>query len=177
MIKEDQVKKYMWLPIFFGAIFLFVSFLNDSLRAAETAQVAATVTAQNISVGVSDGIVAYGTIGVGATADTTSNDKNNSQTATNTGNVTEDFNISGSDSTNWTLAGTAGENTYTHKFCNNGTCDASPNWTALTTGYQTLATGVGTSATQELDLQIGTPTSTTFYTEQTVNVTVQAVAN
>jgi len=145
-------------------------------RAATTGVVTATVTVQNVSVTVSDGTIAYGTVSTSATEDTTTGGKDDSQTATNNGNVSEDLNILGQDSTAWTLGATAGSETYTHKFCIT-TCDSSPTWTALTTSYQTLTTAVAASGTQAFDLQIGAPTATTTYTEQSVDVTVQAVAS
>jgi len=168
------------VPIFQLLLLLFLSVgvivFDSQAKAATTAAVAATVTAQNISVTATDGSVSYGTIDLSSTADTTNTGVDDSQTATNNGNVTEDFNISGQDSGDWTLAAAAGSEEYTHKFCT-ATCDASPSWTALTTSYQTLASAVSFSSTQEFDLQIGSPSSTSNYTEQTVSVTVQAVAN
>lgn len=147
-------------------------------QAGDTATVSATVTVQNISVTVADGLVAYGTLAVSGTKDTTSSGVNNSQTATNNGNLTETFNIKGANSTGcvWTLASSQGSEQYFHKFCNNGTCDSSPVWTALTGSYQTLATGKAVSGTQEFDLQIGVPSSTSCYTEATISVTVQATS-
>ena len=150
--------------------------ISSPIFAASTDSVTATVTAQNISVSVSDGSVAYGTLATSSTADTASGDLDDSQTATNDGNVTEDFNIQGQDSANWTLEATAGADQYTHKFCTSD-CDGTPTWNALTTSYQSLATSVSAAGTQIFDLQIGTPTSSTNYTEQTVSVTVQAVAS
>ena len=152
---------------------VFISFWI--VKAADTGTVTATVTAQNISVTVSDGTVTYGTIATSSTSDTASGDLDDSQTANNNGNITEDFNIKGQDSGAWTLGGTAGSETYTHKFCITD-CDGSPVWTALTTNYQTLAEDIAASGDQVFDLQIGTPTSTSTYTEQSVDVTVQAVA-
>ncbi len=143
--------------------------------AADTATVTATVTVQNISVSVSDGEVSYGTLAVNTSQDTTSGNLNDSQTATNDGNVTENFNIKGQDSAAWTLASSAGADQYVHEFCTSN-CDTSPTWTALTTDYQTLATGIEASGTQVFDLKITTPTSTSSYDEQSVDVTVQAVA-
>jgi hypothetical protein len=157
-------------------LLIFASILvGVSSRSADTGSVTATVTAQNISISVSDGSVSYGTLAINTTEDTTSGGVNDSQTATNEGNVTENFNIMGSDTGSWTLAATQGSDEYFHKFCNNGTCDSSANWTALTTSYQTLATGVASSGTQEFDLQIGVPSSTAVFTEQNADVTVQAV--
>lgn len=145
--------------------------------AATEETVTATATVSNISLTVSDAAVAYGTLTVSTTQDTTNTGVDDSQTATNNGNVAEDFNIRGVDSANWTLSATAGSEQYTHKFCNNGTCDGTPTWTALTTTYQTLATAVATSGTQEFDLELGTPTTTANYTQQSVNAQVQAVEN
>ena len=146
--------------------------------AATTATVGATVTVQNVSVSVSDGTIAYGTLGLNATASTRS--PVDLQTATNNGNVTEQFNIKGMDATGstqaWTLAATAGSAQYIHGFCV-ATCTTVPtNYTALTTSYATLAASVAESGTQTFDLYINTPTATTDYTVHTVDVTVQAVA-
>jgi hypothetical protein len=151
---------------------LFASlFLSFSSYAATSDSVTATVSAQYLAVSVSDGAITYGSLGTSATEDTTTNGINDSQTATNDSNVTADLEISGQDSTDWTLGGTAGSDVYTHKFCTS-TCDSSPSWTALTTSYQDLAAGVSASATQDFDLQVGTPTTNTASGSQSVDVTV-----
>src|SRR4051812_19098481 len=89
---------------------------NVSL-ATTTATVAATVTLQNVSVSVSDGSVSYGTLATNTTKTTLSGGLNDQQTATNAGNVAEDFNIKGQNSTDWTLGSTAASDQYIHKFC------------------------------------------------------------
>jgi uncharacterized cupredoxin-like copper-binding protein len=148
-----------------------------STFAATTGTVTATVTAQNVSISVTDGSVAYGTLSLSDNEDTTTAGINDSQTATNNGNITEDFNILGQNSGSWTLVATAGSDQYTHKWCVTD-CDGSPTWNAISTGYTTLATGIaGSGGTQVFDLQIGTPTSSSVFTQQSVDVTVQAVAN
>ena len=146
------------------------------VHAATTDTVTATVTVQNISisVSVSDGVVAYGTLGTNTSADTNPAD---TQIATNNGNITEDFNISGQNSAAWTLAAIAGADNYVHKFCNAACGNPPTNYTALTTSYQTLATAVAPSGTKTFDLYITTPTSSSSFTQQSVSVTVQAVAN
>lgn len=157
-------------------IFVVSCFLYP-VSAANEGSVTATVTAQEISLTVADGSVAYGTIVLNSTKDTTSGGVDDSQTASNIGNVAEDFNIKGAATAAWTLGATAGANTYTHKFCIS-TCDTSPTWTALTLNNQSLATNVtAASGTQLFDLQIGTPTTTSSYTQQTATVTVQASAS
>ena len=139
-------------------------------QGADTASVAATVTVQNISVSVTDGTVAYGTLAVNTTKSTLAGELADLQTATNDGNVTESFNIRGTDSGTWTLGATAASNVYVHKFStNSGTL-----WTALPLVNQTLATGKAVGGTQTFDLQITTPTVSADYIEHSVNVTVQA---
>lgn len=140
------------------------------------------VTSPIFSVSVTDGGVVYGTLVSGGSQDTTSSGVNDTQTATNNGNVTENFNIKGQNTAcPWTLATTAGSEQYAHKFCTTGTgspdpCDAGPTWNPLTTSYsQTLATGVPVDGTQKFDLQVLVPTSTNCFTQQSVDVTIQAV--
>lgn len=147
--------------------------------AATTGTVAATVTPQNISVSVSDGTVAYGTLDLSDSQDTTTGGVNDSQTATNDGNVNEDFNITSTHATGgtqWSLAATIGANQYKHSFCT-ATCDSSPTWTAITTAgsYQALAGTVTPSGTSVFDLMIETPSSTSDYVQKSITVTVQAV--
>jgi len=166
--------KKITASLLLSSFILFVFVAN--VKAATTGIVSATVTVQNVSVSVSDGIIAYGTLSTNDTSDTTSTGVNDSQTTTNNGNVAEDFNIQGSDSANWTLGATVDSDQYFHKFCTTD-CDGSPVWTALTSIYQTLSSSVAASGTQEFDLQIGTPSSSSNYTQQSVDVTVQAVAS
>ncbi len=148
--------------------------------ASLTATVSATVTLQNISVTVADGSVSYGTLAANTTKTTLSGGLNDQQVATNAGNVAEDFNIKGQNSADWTLNSTAGTDQYVEKFCI-ATCgtEASPGagFTALTTSYAALATNVAVSGTQAFDLLINTPTSSTHYSSQSVDVIVQAVAH
>lgn len=161
-------------PILFFLVLITFIFGN-LVWAANEATVTATVTPQSISLTVSDGTVAYGTASLSGSANTTSSGTNDSQTVTNNGNVTEDFDIKGSDSTAWTLAGTAGANAYKHSFCTTD-CDGTPSWTALTTSYQELGTSIATSGTKVFDLKIDLPTSTSAYDQQSVDVWVLATA-
>jgi len=173
MNKKTLIEVVKFLPAFPVLAFLLIILLSPGTQAAETGTVTATVTAQEISVSVTDGTVAYGTMSVGTTANTLAAGLNDTQTATNNGNVSEDLNIKGQDSTNWTLGAAAGSETYKHEF----STTASFPGTALTTSYQTLATGIAAAGNETFDLQMSTPTSTASYTEQSVDVTVQAVAS
>lgn len=168
--------KKIWAAI--GTAALLASAAIPALAATEGA-VTATVTVQEISITVSDGSVAYGTLAVNTSKDTTSGGLNDTQTATNNGNVTENFLIRGQNSVNWTLQAAAGVDQYVHQFCKTGTgapdpCDATPTYTALTTVNQTLVNTVAASGTQKFDLKVTTPTSSSNFSQQNVNVTVVA---
>jgi hypothetical protein len=173
-------KKSLKLLLSFFLVGVFSLAVVLGVKAADTDEVSATVTVQSISLTVSDGDVTYGALAASSTRDTTDDEADESQTVTNTGNVTEDFDIKGENVTvgcTWTLASTEGDEQYFHKFCNNGTCDALPSWTALTADYATLAEDKAVSGTQEFDLQIGVPSTTTCTDEATVTVTVLATAS
>lgn len=170
-IRVNQTTSLRIIAGFTASIMLLVTGIIVPVYAQDTAQVTATVTVQNISVSVDDGTVAYGILALNTSAGTNGTD---TQTATNDGNVTVQFNISGTNSAAWTLGGTPGNNIYTHSFCT-ATCATPPtNYTALTTNYSTLNASVAPLGTQTFDLHITTPTSTATYTAQNVDVTVQA---
>jgi len=173
-----KVKNCLILTAFLATVFVF----SPKMFAQSTADVTATVTAQNISVTLTtDGSVAFGTIATTSTEDTTLSGVDDTETAQNNGNVIEDFNIQGFDSTSsgsgWALDTSAGTDAYTMKFCISD-CDGTASWSDVGDGsYTSLATGIAASGTQDVDLQVGTPTSTNDYNEQTMTVTIQAVAN
>ncbi len=149
-------------------------------NAAATADVSATVTAQNVSVTVSDGTIAYGTVSVGSSASTTlaGSGLNDNQTATNNGNINQAFNIIGVDTASWELGTSPASETYTHYFCNTLACESGPTWTEFNEdSYTTLSSStVPANGTQDFDLRIEMPSATAVFTEQTVDVTVQAVS-
>lgn len=166
----------------FGVILSLVVMIALSfvgvVQGSSTGTVAATVTAQNISVSISTGTVTYGTLAANTSKSTIATDLNDTQTATNNGNVAEDFTIKGQNSTNWTLSGTAGVDTYVHQFCVSSCTTPPTNFTALTTSNQALGAGnVAASGTQNFDLRITTPTSSSVTTQQSVDVTVTATAH
>lgn len=168
------------LPVLFLSSFLVLGLVFTQLvYAAETATVTATVTAQEVSVTVSDGSIDYGVLASSGSKTTLSGGADDQQTATNAGNVPEDFNIKGQDSGDWTLGSAIDANVYAHKFCISscGTNGSPANFTALTTSYQTLASSVAVSGNQVFDLQLIAPSSSTVYTSQSVDVIVQAVAS
>lgn len=171
---SDLHNRYIWFGLVSIALGL-VLLGSTPLFSQATDSVSVSVTLQNVAVSVTDGTVDYGTLGTSVTQGTTTSGTNDSQTATNDGNVTVNLNIRGQDTAAWTLASTAGANQYVHEFCTSN-CDSTPTWTDLTTSYQTLVSSVGVSGNQVFDLQISTPTSTVSFAAQSADVTVQAVA-
>lgn len=165
------------LSIFLSSI-IFAPFAN----AAGSASITATVTVQNVAIELfgTDGAVAYGTLGLDDTKNTTSTGINDTEVLKNTGNVTEDFTIKGSNSDAWTLVETKtdGANQYYHEYCHT-TCDSTPTWTKITVTetYQSFKSSVTSTSTVDLDLKITTPTTTSSYSSQSVNVYVLATAS
>jgi len=148
------------------------------VQSAGTADVTATVTAELISVSVDDGSVAYGALPLNTSEDTVT--LTDTQTATNDGNVNVDLGVRSSDAasagTPWNLAASAGVDAFTHEFSTN----SGSTWTdfnADNATYSSIATGVASTGTQDFDLQVGTPTSSTDTVEHTITVTVQATAS
>lgn len=170
------MEKKRLLLIIIASLFLLSFSFTRLVQATGTDTVTATVTAQNISVSVDNASISFGTIATNTTKDTTTGGVNDSSTATNDGNVVENFNIKTGNSTNWTLAATAGSEQYTMKSCAVADCDGAPTWVAvgIDPSYATLASNVAVSGTQVFDLQVGTPTSTASFGEQTITITIQA---
>ena len=133
------------------------------------------VSEAGVSVAVTPASIAYGTVALGTSKNTTPGQQ---LTVTNNGGVTADFRIKSSNATRdggttWTLVTDAPDlNEFKHEFSIN----SGSNWTALTASYQSLATGIAPNATQAFDLQITMPSSTTDYLEHTIIITILAVA-
>lgn len=157
------------------AVFSFLSFRK--VLAVDSATVNATVTLQNVSVSVGDGSINYGTLSANQSKSTTASDLNDTQLITNNGNVAEDINIKGQNSADWTLSAVADIDQYVQKFCTDSCTIPPANYTALTTNYQTLVSDIAASGTQNFDLEITTPTSSSVFTQQSVDVVIQAVAH
>ncbi|NMC09345.1 hypothetical protein GYA44_03455 [Candidatus Microgenomates bacterium] len=153
----------------------FFVLFSARVFAADSGQVTATVTVQNISLTVSDGTISYGTLPINSSKATVNLAPADTQTITNNGNVNEKFSVRGTDSASWTLSSSAGVDQYVHKFCASSCSTPPTGYTALSSGsYTTLSASVAPSGTASLDLEITTPTSSTVFTSQSVNVTVQA---
>jgi hypothetical protein len=153
--------------------------------AADSGTVNATATGPIISVNVSPSSFDYGVLQFSTNNTTVTKDTGNESgglnenlSATNNGNVAEDFTIAGSDatggSTNWTLVPSLNTTTnqYVHSF-NTGTSLGTP--TALSTTPQNLGSGnVAVNGTQPFVLQITMPLSGSDPQQHTITTTVVA---
>lgn len=170
-----------------GAI-LSLALLSAGFAAlsATEAGVTATVTPGTISVAVSPGSVAYGTVGVPSvdnipTSDTIINANNN-------GGIPENFQIKGANAigatTTWTITtgavGGSSTYNYNHKFIDCGSsssCAAPAAVNTMDTSYELLATNVGASGNRYFKLRLSTPTETGGdTTEHSTTATVLATA-
>lgn len=151
---------------------------------AQEASVAATVTAELITISVADGSVDYGILPISTIEDTTVNgNADGTQTVTNNSNVAADLVTRSSDAVggvNWNLVGSIGADAFTHRFCVT-TCDSTPVWVAFnadnTTNVSMASSVAATSGTQAFDLEIGTPSSVSDNVLKTITVTVLATAS
>mgnify|MGYP007030112427 CR=1 FL=1 len=157
--------------------------INDSVNDYSSGVI--TIQAVSISITVFDGNVAYGMMAKNSSKTTLSSDmppSGDMQTINYDTNVSVNINIKGYDASGggctWTLASSNGNDQYVHQFCNetDGNCSSPPtSYTALTTGYQTLKSGVSGVGSVDFHLRLTTPTESSCYGQQSVNVTVQAV--
>ena len=134
--------------------------------------VTCTVTAVLVSVTVSDGDVAYGTLALGASKKASA--LGDTQTVTNNGTVIEDFYIKSSNATRdggttWHL-GIPGHNEFTHRW-DTGVAT----WNPMGDSYNLMTMDVWPGNSVSLDLQIDMPSSTDDYLEHSITVTVLAV--
>jgi len=141
--------------------------------------------APSISITISDGTVEYGIVPKNTAKTTLSSDmppSGDMQTVNYDTNVTVNINIKGNNASGggctWTLASSNGADQYVHQFCNatDNSCSSPPtNYTALTTSYQALKSGVTGQGSVNFHLRLITPTESSCYGQQSVNVDVQAV--
>jgi len=174
------------------ALIVALAVFAAEANAASTADITVTVTIQNLSVSLSSNTWALGTVVAGSTTQMTEADD---ITVTNDGNVDEDFTLKLTDPSAWTAGATAGADVYVMSglFCASADAPGGSDFQAddvLTTTTQTATSavfgyvggsddGVAVPAGNSVDLwlEFQAPTSTTNFTQQTIVVTVGAVAS
>src|SRR3989338_8333330 len=106
------IRSHVFLAGFFMIAVVGI-FLVHSVRAASTATVAATVSATNLAVSVSDGSIAFGSVALN-TATTTAGGTGQTQTVSNDGSDAA-INVKSSNATGgttWTLGTSAGSDIF-----------------------------------------------------------------
>jgi len=170
-MENKKVFLFILIPFFVIVCYILTDIAQTGIVQAVNTTVYATVTAQNISVGVGITSISYNTMAIN-----TGKTYPNVLVATNTGNVVEDITIKGTSSAAWTLntVNTPQDN-YIHKFCTTDCGNVPGGYTALDiSAGGNIGVGVSVSSTKNFGLQITTPVTSSVYTEQSVNVIVMA---
>ncbi len=136
----------------------------------------AVTSTEIVAVSVNTATINYGVV----TSSSTSSPQ--SVTVTNSGNVTESFEVSGDSAycedewgdviNTWTLAGTIGPDAYKHEW----SLTSVGGYSALTTSYAQFATGKAAGAAQALWLKLTAPSSTSSLGVYVAPVYVRATA-
>ncbi len=142
-----------------------VALLVGPVWAATSGTINVTVTTKLISLSVSPTSYDYGTLDLSDTTETSINFD-----VENTGNVDEDFDIKGADTTAWPLSGAPGADLYQHDWRE----VVSGSYAALTTGNVVAATSVGASSSESFMFKLHMPTSSSSNAAQAPNVTFTA---
>ncbi len=159
------MKKIIFTLLLVSAVLLIMLVMMGPVFAGTSSGVSVTVTAKNISISVSPTTYNYGVLALGTTTETAS-----SFTATNDGNVTENFLIRGADTANWALAATPGTDQYEHDWKR-----GSGSYAALTTSNAAAGGSVLAGANlPNYKFQIHMPTSSASYAQQATTVTFVA---
>lgn len=165
----NKISAFIVLSIYFLTI-------TSSVYGADTAAVTATVTPQSVSVSVSDGSIAFGTVALSGTQDTIT--LVDTQTVTNTGNVMEDFNIKTSTATGGTTPWTVSTTTPgADSFVLSVSDDAGVGWEIIESDYITMSMEIEAAGEEPYDFKIDMPTSSTDTDEKSITITIQAVEN
>lgn len=159
------MKKIIYTVLLVSAVLLIMLVMMGPVFAGGSAGVAVTVTAKNISISVSPANYNYGALALGTTTETAS-----TFTASNDGNVTENFFIRGANTANWTLATLPGTNQYEHDWK-----QGAGGYLALTTANQAAGGSVAAGSNlANYKFQIHMPTSSATYAQQSTTVTFVA---
>jgi hypothetical protein len=154
---------------------LIAIFWGYSVRAADEATVAATVSATNLAVSVADGSIAFGSVALNtATTTVTGND---TQVVTNDGSTAQ-LNvkaINATGGTGWTLAAATGVlNEFKLEV---STTTGSTYMTLSDNVYITASSTFPTGAvTQNLDFRLTTPSSSSDFVQKSITITVQVTS-
>ncbi len=150
-------------------------YVSNQAPSGSGAQILIKATATDppsVSVSItSDGVIAFGSVGLGDTISTL--DLSDTQTLQYDGDSGATINIKTTKTQDWFFGGSVGYKSYIQEFSTN----AGTNWTSFADAdtYYTLAEDVNDSDTIDFDIRLQVPTEVDNTNEQTFTVTVQAV--
>jgi len=143
-------------------------------RAATTGTVAATVTATNLAVSVSDGSIAFGSVALNTATTTAGNGE--TQTATNDGSNAQ-LNVKSGNATGgttWTLGTSPASNVF--KLEVSTTTGSTYMTLQATDTYLTASTTFSSLSNGNLDFRFTTPTGSTDFVQKSLTITVQVTS-
>ena len=153
------------------AIVVFAVIWGQSARALTEVTVAATVTATNLAVSVSDGSIAFGSVALNTATTTAGN--SDTQTVTNDGSDAA-LNVKSGNATGgttWTLGTSAGSDIF--KLEVSTTTGSTYMTLQATDTYLTASSSMTSLLDQDLDFRFTTPTASTDFVEKSLTITVQ----
>jgi hypothetical protein len=141
---------------------------------AQTDTIAATVSATNLAISVSDGTIAFGSVALGVATTTAGNGY--TQTASNDGSDAQ-LNVKSSNATGgttWTLGTSPGSDIF--KLEVSTTTGSSYMTFQATDTYLTASTTFDSLTTGDLDFQFTTPSASTDFVQKSLTITIQAAS-
>lgn len=155
-------------------VFVLAIFGGYTARAASTATIAATVTATNLAVSVSDGSIAFGSVALN-TATTTANN-GETQVVTNDGSnaVLNVKSGNATGGTTWTLGTSPGSNIF--KLEVSTTTGSSYMTLQATDTYLTASSTFQSLLSQNVDFRFTTPTASSDFVQKSLTITVQVTS-
>ena len=173
-MEQYLTKQKINLRIFALVATLFIAtivIMGFNVYAADTGTVAATVSATNLAVSVSDGSIAFGSVALNTATSTVGTSE--TQVVTNDGS-TAALNIKSSNATNgtaWTLGTSPGSNIF--KLEVSTTTGATYATFQATDTYLTASSSFISISNSNADFRFTTPTVSTDFVQKTLTITVQ----
>src|SRR3989344_2422067 len=176
-MNTSSFMKSLRFPILVGGVVAIAALTilwAYSARAASTATVAATVTATNLAVSVSDGSIAFGSVALNTATTTAGNGE--TQTATNDGSNAQ-LNVKSGNATGgttWTLGTSPASNVF--KLEVSTTTGSTYMTLQATDTYLTASTTFSSLSNGNLDFRFTTPTGSTDFVQKSLTITVQVTS-
>src|SRR3989344_4822930 len=160
--------------IVLATIVIIAGLLLARFAGAQTDAMAATVTATNLAVSVSDGSIAFGSVALNTATTTASN--SDTQTVTNDGSnaVINVKSGNATGGTTWTLGTSPGSDIF--KLEVSTTTGATYMTFQATDTYLTASSSSASLTSGPLDFRFTTPTASTDFVQKSLTITVQVTS-